>query len=116
MMTRTTNEFGDLVVESAEFGDRRKHKKHKRSYYGVFGNATKKKLKRPYLRKVVREGRKLINKRKIGKVEKSARNKFAYVTRGGSVWEANVSKKSGGRKPAKRKAAKKAHRKPARKK
>ncbi len=87
--TRDLGDFGDFGVVS-------------------FGNATKKKLKRPYKRSVVRKGRKLIGKKKIGHVEKSARNKFAYVTRGGSVWEATVSKKSGAREPAAKKAAEKA--------
>jgi len=88
MLTRNTRDsraFGDAAIPA-------------------FGNATKKKLKRPYLRSVVRKGRKLINKHKIGQVEAN-RREFKWVTRGGGVYAAKVSGK-GGRKPA-RKAARK---------
>lgn len=95
--TRTRDDLGD-------FGD-----------FGAgpasFGNATKRKLKRPYKRSVVRKGRKLVGKHKIGHVE-AKRNEFKWVTRGGGVYAAKVSGK-GGRKPAKKHAAKKHHRKPA---
>jgi hypothetical protein len=106
--TRTRDaEFGDAIVD-AEFGDRRRHhRRHKKHpYYGAFGNATKRKLKRPYKRSVVRKGRKLIGKRKIGHVE-AKRNEFKWVTRGGGVYAAKVSKgshKKAARKPARKHA------------
>jgi hypothetical protein len=112
--TRTSSDFADfggVEIVDASFGDRRRYKKPRRhGNMPTFGNATKRKLKRPYKRSVVRKGRKLVGKKKIGHVSKSARNKFAYVTRGGSVYEASVSKKSG-RKAPKRKAARKARKK-----
>lgn len=114
-VSRSSSDFGDAEIEG-EFGDRRRHhrrgRKH-RSYYGLFGNAAKRRLKRPYLRKVVRKGRALVGKHKIGHVSK-ARNEFAWVTRGGSVHAAKVSKKGGHRK-ASRKGARKGARKHARK-
>jgi hypothetical protein len=113
--TRTTSDFADfggVEIVDADFGDRRKHKKHHRhGNMPTFGNATKRKLKRPYKRSVVRKGRKLVGKKKIGHVSKSARNKFAYVTRGGSVYEASVSKKGGRKAPKRRKAARKGRKK-----
>jgi hypothetical protein len=107
--TRTTSDeilsldSADMV---ADFGDRRgrrrKHRRSKKGLYGLFGDV-KRRLKRPYLRKVVRSGRKLTGHHKIGHVGKGARGQFRYVTRGGSVYAASVSKKrSGGRKPAKK--------------
>lgn len=115
MATSRTTSSDLALLGGDEFGDRkRKHKrrkgkrKHKKGLFGGFGNAIKRRLKRPYERKVVRKGRALKNHHKIGHVTKSARNKFAYVTRGGSVYEASVSKGRGGHK---RKAARKGRRK-----
>lgn len=108
--SRTTSDellsldMGDMA---AEFGDRHRRRKHRRSkkkgLYGLFGDV-KRRLKRPYMRKVVRSGRKLTGHHKIGHVGRGGRGKFRYVTRGGSVYEASVSKgrRSGGRKSAKR--------------
>src|ERR1039458_7040737 len=95
--TRTSSDFADfggVEIVDADFGDRLRGKqgrRHGNVALGTFGNATKRKLKRPYKRSVVRKGRKLVGKKKIGHVSKSARNKFAYVTRGGSVYEASRS-------------------------
>jgi hypothetical protein len=111
--SRTTS--SDLALLSGdEFGDRKRKRKRRKGkrrskekgLFGGFGNAIKRRLKRPYQRKVVRKGRALKGHHKIGHVTKSARNKFAYVTRGGSVYEASVSKGRG-----KRKAARKGRRK-----
>jgi hypothetical protein len=109
--TRATRANDEM--ETADFGDRRRHgrkksKKHGRSgYYAAFGNAVKRKLKRPYKRSVIRKGRKLVEKRKIGHVD-APRGMFKWVTRGGGVYAGRVSKKSGG---GRRKAPKRAKKK-----
>jgi hypothetical protein len=104
MITRSRDlaDFGDF----GDFGD-----------VGIasFGNATKRKLKRPYKRSVVRKGRKLTGKHKIGHVP-SNKSEFKWVTRGGSVYAAKVSKgrkapKKAARKAPKRKPAKRARKK-----
>ncbi len=66
--------------------------------YGLFGDRARggSKLRRPYLRSVVRKGRKLAGKHKIGHVGRGGRGQFRWVTRGGSVYQAHVTKKGGG--------------------
>lgn len=107
--TRISNEFGDLpLVEDSEFGDRRRRKGRRRRHkkrggfglYGLFGDV-RRRLKRPYKKSVVRSGRKLAGHHKIGKVSPGGRGKFRYVTRGGSVYEAHVTKGHGRRKSTK---------------
>jgi len=97
-------DFGDLEVLEGDFGDRRRrhHKKKSSSYYGLFGDATKRKLKRPYKRSVVRKGRKLVGKHKIGQVAGARKSEFKWVTRRGGVYAATVSKGHGRRKAARK--------------
>jgi hypothetical protein len=110
--TRSTRDFGDVAIDDlGEFGDRhRGHHGHRRGH----GDAAKK-LKRPYKRSVKREGRKLVGKHKIGQVPGAKKSEFKWVTRGGGVYAATVSKGKG-RKATHKKPAKKRAKKAARKK
>lgn len=110
--TRTTRssraDFGDFYeTVDPSFGDRRRGKRGGKHHHG---DAAKRKLKRPYKRTVVRAGRKLVNKHRIGHVAKK-RNEFGWLTRGGTAWAGTVSKgHKTARKAPKRKAAKKSAR------
>lgn len=97
----TTRDFGNLpvAVEDSEYGDRKRKKrkggKRKKARKKARKHGNKKRraprkggkhLKRPYMRAVRRKGRALSGKHKIGQVRKS-KGAFAFVTRGGGVYE-----------------------------